>query len=139
MLYANGNGAGEVDRVGEVLYNRGMLNAMFIAEGIKNAQAIHGTTELRGKHLRDGLEAMDITEARLAELGMGGFTPEVKVTCADHEGGGPVRIQQWNAADQKWEWASDWITPMSDVVRELVMADSAAYAAENNITPVDCN
>ena len=139
VLYANGKGAGEEGRVGEVLYNRGMVNAMFIAEGIKNAQEIHGTKELRGKHLRDGLEAMNITNAKLEELGMGGFMPEVSVSCADHEGSGPVQIQQWNASEKKWEIASDWIEPMSDVVRELVLADSAAYAAENNITPRDCN
>jgi branched-chain amino acid transport system substrate-binding protein len=86
--------------------------------------------------VRDGLEALEIDEARLAELGMSDFTPPLKVTCADHEGDHAVRVQQWDG--KKWEFVSDWITPMKDVVRPMIEASAAKYAEENGITPRDC-
>jgi len=115
-----------------------MLAAMFQAEAIRNAILIHGTTEISGRHVRDGLEAIDLDEARLAELGMPDFTHPVTITCADHEGNGPVIIQQWDAHARVWNVVSDWIEPMRDVVRPMIEDDAAAYAAENDITPRDC-
>ena len=86
--------------------------------------------------VRDGLENLNITEERLAELGMSDFTPPLKVTCADHEGNHAVRIQQWDG--EKWSFVSDWITPMKDVVRPMIEASAAQYAKEHGITPRDC-
>ena len=83
-----------------------------------------------------GLETLDITEARLAELGMKDFTRPVKVSCIDHETGGPIRIQQWDGS--KWSFASDWISPIREVVRPMVEKAAKAYAMENNITPQSC-
>ena len=40
---------------------------------------------------------------------------------------GPVIIQQWDGT--KWNFVSDWITPMRDVVRTMIVAAAAAYAA----------
>lgn len=137
-VYAKGNGAGEEGRVGEVLYNRGMLEAVFSAEAIRNAVKIHGTKEVRGEQVRDGFEAMDLDDADFERLGLKGFMKPIKVTCEDHEGGGPVAIQQWNADEGKWVIVSEWIEPMHDIVRGLVKEDSAAYAKENNITPRSC-
>ena len=135
-VYDKGLGAGEPDKVGEVLYNRGIVNAMIVVEAIRKAQEIHGQQPLTGEQVRDGLEALDIDEARLAELGMTDFTPPLKVTCADHEGDHAVRLQQWNG--DSWEFVSDWITPMKDVVRPMIEASAAKYAEENGITPRDC-
>ncbi len=138
-VYDKGNGGGDRDRVGEVLYNRGMLEAIFTAEAIRNAVEIHGTKEVRGKHVRDGFEALEMTDEDFTRLGLDGFMRPFKVTCEDHEGGGPIAIQQWNAADQKWVMVSEWIEPMSDIIRGLVKEDSASFAAENNITPRTCS
>lgn len=138
-VYDKGNGGGERERVGEVLYNRGMLEAILTAEAIRNAVEIHGTKEIRGKHLRDGLEALDMTAEDFSRLGLEGFMKPFKLSCQDHEGGGPIAIQQWNAADQKWVMVSDWIEPMSDVIRALVKEDAEAFAKENNITPRTCS
>jgi branched-chain amino acid transport system substrate-binding protein len=69
-------------------------------------------------------------------MGMEGFTPPIKVTCADHEGDHAVRIQQWDG--ENWSFISDWITPMQDVVRPLVEKSAAEYAAEKGITPRSC-
>ena len=79
----------------------------------------------------------DITEDRLAELGMSGFTPPIKVTCADHEGDHAIRVQQWTGS--QWEAISPWITPMKDVVRPMIEASAAEYAKENGITPRSCD
>ena len=135
-LYGGDMDAARENNVGEVLYNRGMLNAMFSVEAIRTAQAKYGARSLTGAEVRWGLENLDVSEERLAELGMGGFTLPVKVSCEDHETMGPVMIQQWDG--EKWNIVSDWIPVMRDVVRPMVEEAAAAYAAENNITPRDC-
>ncbi len=53
----------------------------------------------------------------------------MKVTCEDHAGSHPVFIQQWNG--QKWQQASDWIEPMTDLVRPLLEAAAKEYAEKN--------
>lgn len=138
-VYAKGNGAGEEGRVGEVLYNRGMLEAIFTAEAMRNAIKIHGTKDIRGVHVRDGFEAIDLKEEDFDRLGLKNFMKPIKITCENHEGDGPIAIQQWDAAAGKWNIVSEWIEPMSDVVRALVKEDAAAYAKENNITPRKCS
>jgi branched-chain amino acid transport system substrate-binding protein len=135
-VYDQNLGAGERDKVGEVLYNRGIINAMIVVEAIRAAQEIHGQQPLTGEQVRDGLEALNIDEARLAELGMSDFTPPLKVSCADHEGDHAVRVQQWDG--EKWQFVSDWITPMKDVVRPMIEESAASYAKEHGITPRDC-
>ena len=67
---------------------------------------------------------------------MEGFTRPVQTSCADHEGGGTILIQQWDG--QKWTIVSDWIPTMRDVVRPMIEEAAAAYAKENNITPRTC-
>jgi branched-chain amino acid transport system substrate-binding protein len=135
-VYDKGLGAGEREDVGEVLYNRGLINAVIVVEAIRTAQEIHGQQPLSGEQVRDGLENLNITEERLAELGMTDFTPPLKVTCADHEGDHAMRVQQWDG--EKWSFVSDWITPMKDVVRPMIEASAAQYAKEHGITPRDC-
>ena len=137
-VYDKGLGKGDRDRIGEVLYNRGMVGAMWTTEAIRKAMEIHGTTEVTGKHVRDGFEALDVDEARLEELGLGGFTYPVKITCANHEGPGKVAVQQWDAKAKQWNIVSKFYEPLRDITGPLIEADSAAYAAENNVTPRDC-
>jgi branched-chain amino acid transport system substrate-binding protein len=136
-VYDKGLGAGEQEDVGEVLYNRGIINALIVVEAIRIAQEIHGEQPLTGAQVRDGLENLEITEERLAELGMTGFTPPLQVTCADHEGDHALRVQQWDG--KAWGFVSDWITPMKDVVRPMIEESAANYAEENGITPRDCS
>jgi branched-chain amino acid transport system substrate-binding protein len=136
LVYDKGLGAGPRDKVGEVLYNRGLINAVLATEAIRTAQEMHGQEPLTGEQVRDGLENLDITEERLAELGLEGFAPPIKVTCADHEGTHPVRIQQWDG--EQWSFVGDWIMPMKDVVRPMIEESAAAYAEEKGITPRNC-
>ena len=137
-VYDKGLGKGDRDRIGEVLYNRGMVGAMWATEAVRKAMEIHGTTEVTGKHVRDGFEALDVDEARLEELGLGGFTYPVKITCENHEGPGKVAVQQWDAKAKQWNIVSKFYEPLRDVTGPLIEADSAAYADENNVTPRDC-
>ena len=138
-VYDKGNGGGDRDRIGEVLYNRGLVAAMWTAEAIRTAMRIHNTKEVTGEHVRDGFEALNVDAKRLAVLGLEGFTYPVKITCENHQGPGKVALQQWDAKEKKWNFASDFYTPDADVVGKLIAEDSANYAAENNITPRTCN
>lgn len=128
-----GNATGDGSHIGTVLYNRGMTNAMIATEAIRTAQEKHGKKSLTGEEVRWGYENLNITEERLKELGMDGFVPPMKVSCADHEGDHPVRVQQWDG--EKWTFISDWISPMKDVLRPMIEESAANYAKENGITP----
>ncbi len=138
-VYDKGMGLGDRDRIGEVLYNRGLVAAMWASEAIRTAMKIHGTTDIKGKHVRDGFEALDVDEARLKELGLEGFTIPVKISCENHEGPGKVALQQWDAKAKKWNMISGFYEQLHDITGPLIEADSAQYAAENNITVRSCN
>lgn len=116
------------DDVGNVLYNRGMFNAVVLAEAITVAQATTGKKVITGADMRDGLEAINLNQARLIELGLEGFTGAVKGSCDDHEGGGSIFIQQWTGSD--WEKITDLITPMTDIVRPMLEETAQAYVAD---------
>ena len=135
-VYAKDLGAGKRNEVGDGIYNRYLINAVLVVEAIQTAQKMYGAKPLTGEQVRDGLENLDLSAERLKELGLDGFTPPIKVSCADHEGSHAIRIQQWDA--QKWSFVSDWITPMKDVVRPMIEASAAQYAKEKGITPRDC-
>ncbi|MEE9318893.1 MAG: ABC transporter substrate-binding protein [Granulosicoccus sp.] len=119
---------GSKDDVGNVLYNRGLFNAVVLAEAIRVAQDKTGNKVITGADMRDGLEAIDLSQERLTELGLEGFTGAVKGSCSDHEGAGAVFIQQWNGSD--WEKVSDLIEPMNDEVRPLLEAAADEYVAD---------
>ncbi len=127
--------AGDGSNLGTVLYTRGMYAAMLAAEAIRTAQDIHGTADVSASMVRDGMEALEITNARMEELGMPGVGPEFTVTCEDHGGTGMAIMQQWDASAQQWVTLTDFIAPDDSVTQPLVMEDSAQFAAENNIEP----
>jgi branched-chain amino acid transport system substrate-binding protein len=64
-----------------VLYTRGMYAAMLAAEAARTAQEIHGVADIDASMMRDGMEALEMTNARMEELGMPGIGPEFAVTC----------------------------------------------------------
>ena len=134
-----GKAAGDGSNLGTVLYNRGMYAAMLAAEAAKTAQEIHATQALTPSQMRDGMEALKIDQARMAELGLPNFGPEINVTCENHGGPGLGAIQQWDAAAQQWSLITDFTGADREVVDALIVEDSEAYAAENNITPRDCS
>lgn len=135
-VYNGDKSAAKANNFGEVLYNRGIINAVYDTEAIRNAMNKFGNRAMGGEQVRWGLEHLNLTEQRLKDLGLEGFTKPIQVTCEDHEGNGPVYIQQWDGS--KWNKVSDWISPMREIVRPLVEKAAAAYAKENNITLRDC-
>lgn len=121
---------------GGVLYNRGVVNAAITAEAIRVAQGIHGRRPLTGAEVRDGFERLALSADRLAELGLAGMMRPVAISCADHAGAGAIFVQRWDGA--RWERVSDWIMPLSDLVRPVIEDQARAYAAANGITPRRC-
>lgn len=124
------------NKIGEVLYNRAILNTMFSIEAVRTAQIKFGTKTLSGTEVRWGLENLRVTKNDLAALGMKGFAQPVTLTCADHAPGGEIAIQQWDG--KKWKVISDWVPPFSDIVRPLIEKAAAAYALEAKIMPRHC-
>ena len=106
---------------------------MLAAEAARTAQEIHGTPNITGAMMRDGMEALEITEARMAELGLPNFGPTFSITCENHGGRGPAAIAQWDAGAKAWNLVTDYMDPDEEVVNALIMQDSAAFAAENNV------
>jgi branched-chain amino acid transport system substrate-binding protein len=129
-----GKAAGAGDQVGTVLYNRGMYAAMLAAEAAKTAQEIHGTADITPAMMRDGMEALEITEAKMAAIGLPGFGPEFKVSCENHGGNGLGAVAQWDAGAGEWSLITGYEASDQDVIGKLIEEDSAAFAAENNIT-----
>src|SRR5207237_817612 len=60
------------DKVGEVLFNRGVINAIYDLESIRTAQAKFGKKPLKGEDVQWGYEHLDITPQRITELGADG-------------------------------------------------------------------
>ncbi len=135
-VYGGDEAKARANKLGEVLYNRGLVNAMFSVEAVRTAMGKFGNKPMTGEQVRWGLENLNVTEATLKKLGMDGFTRPVHVSCADHETGGPIIIQQWDGS--KWNMVSDWVPPIREVVRPLIEEAAAAYAKENGITPRSC-
>lgn len=133
-----GKASGAGDQVGSVLYSRGMYAAMVISEAVRKAQELAGTSAVNAAQVRDGFEALEITEERMAEIGLPNFGQPFAASCTDHGGPGAAMIQQWDAAAKEWNLVTGFIAPDDEVLDPLVAEDSAAFAAENKITP-RCN
>ncbi|MEM1370630.1 MAG: ABC transporter substrate-binding protein, partial [Pseudomonadota bacterium] len=98
------------DRIGTVYWNRGLSAAVMWIEALKNAQKIHNKVgqPVTGAEFRDGYEALDMTEERLKEIGIGGMVAPFKLSCGRHDGAGKFKIMQWDG--KKFEVVSDdWV------------------------------
>jgi branched-chain amino acid transport system substrate-binding protein len=122
LVYDKNLAQGSRDRVGDGLYNRGVYNSVLIAEGIRTAQAVSGKKAVGGVETRRGLESLDVTEARWAEMGLPGFAGPVRMTCRDHNGHQPAFVQRWDGT--KWAKVSGLIEPTSP--RLIALLDEAA-------------
>ena len=127
-------------RIGSVYYNRGVGAAAMWVEALKNAQRIAnkpGKT-VNGKEYRDGYEALDISDAKLKEIGIQGMLGPFKMSCAKHDGSERFRVMQWNG--KKFDLVSDWeAAPDPAYIRKLIEESAAKFAAENKITPKKCS
>ena len=117
------------DQVGENLYDRGVMNAVLIAEGIRNAQKLTGKKLIDGADMRRGLELLNISEARWKELGLAGFAEPIHLSCADHNGHDNVLLVQWDG--KKWIKQPDSIAPIHDKVQPLIDSAAEQYVKAN--------
>ena len=135
-VYGQMKGHISFTRVGSVYYNRGIYAGIINDEALRTAQKKFGIKVLNGDEVRWGFENLNITKERIKEIGVEGFMQPIKLSCADHEGGGPVGFQQWNG--EKWVMTGIVVEPMREFVRGMIEESAAKYAKEKGITPKTC-
>lgn len=135
-VYDVGDGEMPPERLGSIYYNRAIVWAIVSTEAIRTAMDMFGNRPVSGAELQQALETLDLTPERIAALGATGLVPPFAVTCADHEGGAPVMFQQWT--DGKWVAITGWIETDQELVRPMIEASAAQYAAEQGITMREC-
>lgn len=135
VVYGAGKGnMQDKNKLGSILYNRGVSAAIATVEAVRTAQDKYGKGKvMSGEQVRWGFENLNINDARLKALGATGLLPEIKTSCENHEGSGKVRIQQWDGS--KWVLVSDWIEGNKNLIHPLFKASAAKYAKEKGITP----
>jgi branched-chain amino acid transport system substrate-binding protein len=135
-----GAGKGNLEdksRVGSIYHTRGVTYGIMIVEAIRVAQDKFGKGKvMTPDQVRYGLEHLDLSEARLKQLGASGLFPPVKTSCLDHEGSGMVKFQQWDG--KEFKPVTPFMAGDRAMVRKMVEENAAKYAAEKKITPRDC-
>jgi len=94
-----------------VIYNRGILNAAIHVEAIRNAIKANGGKKPTGTDVKNGFE-------QIHDFSLDGLLPPLKITAADHEGGGWVQIFQVH--DGKLVKETDWFRGYPEVVAAAV-------------------
>jgi branched-chain amino acid transport system substrate-binding protein len=140
-LHDKNKGTGPRDEVGETLYLRGVVSAAMGVEGIRAAQERFGKGKvMTGEQVRWGLENLNLTQAKLDALGFKGvLRGPISTSCADHVGASAARIHTWDGS--KWAFSTDWMEADQQIIRPMVKATAAKYAAEKKLTartPQDC-
>jgi branched-chain amino acid transport system substrate-binding protein len=135
-LYDKGNGTGPRQEVGQILYNRGLVSAMLGVEGVKRAQTRFGKKPLTGEQVRWGLENLALDAAAIKKIGFEGYMDPIQTTCVDHEGSHSGRIETWDG--KKWNITAGPYASDLQIIRPMIRASAAKYAAEKKITPRDC-
>ncbi|MBV8618813.1 MAG: ABC transporter substrate-binding protein [Curvibacter sp.] len=139
-LHDKGQGTGPREEVGQVLWLRGAMSAMLTVEGIRAAQERFGKGKvMTGEQVRWGLENLNLTQAKLDALGFGGVLRPISTSCQDHMGASWARIETWDG--KAWKISSDWMQGDEQIIKPMVKATAAKYAAEKKLTPrtpADC-
>ncbi|WP_108662384.1 ABC transporter substrate-binding protein [Acuticoccus kandeliae] len=125
--------ASSADKIGENLYNRGVVNSLIMAEAVRTAQEIAGHPNVTPAEVRAGLEALNISAERLKEIGLEGFMEPMVLSCEDHAGQSDVYIQQWDG--QSWQKISDYFPPMVEKVRPMLEQAAQDYVKANQPWP----
>jgi hypothetical protein len=107
---------------------RAVMNAVLIAEGIRNAQKLTGKKLIDGADMRRGLESLNISEARWKELGLPGFAEPIHLSCTDHNGHNKVFLVQW---DGRWTKEPGSIEPIHDKIQPLIEQAAEKYVKAN--------
>jgi branched-chain amino acid transport system substrate-binding protein len=132
MVHSKGQGTGPKEEVGQVLYMRGAMSAMLGVEGVRAAQERFAKGKvITGEQARWGLENLNLTQAKLDALGFKGVMRPISTSCKDHMGASWARIHTWDGA--KWGFTSDWLQADEQVIKPLVKATAAKYAADKKL------
>ncbi|WP_159877530.1 ABC transporter substrate-binding protein [Aquitalea denitrificans] len=137
VLDAGKGNLADAKRFGTVYYNLGVVNGILNVEAVRLAQARFGKKPLTGEQVRWGFEHLHFDDKRLKEVGALGLLQPLQLSCADHEGGGAVRFQQWDG--QQWKVISPWVQADRKLLRPIIEDSSHKYAKEKGITPRDCS
>jgi branched-chain amino acid transport system substrate-binding protein len=141
VVYGAGKGnLADPKRIGNIYWNRGVTAGLFWVEAVRNGQRIANKPGqvLNGDEMRAGFESLNLTPQRLTELGINGMLPPFKLSCADHEGAGVIKIIQWDGA--KWVSVTpNWVSSDRKMIREMVEESAAKYAVEQKVTPRACS
>jgi branched-chain amino acid transport system substrate-binding protein len=136
-----GAGKGNLEdkaRIGSIYHTLGITYAIMITEAIRQAQNHFGKGKvMTPEQVRWGLEHLDLGEARLKELGASGLFPPVKTSCADHEGSGMVKFEQWDG--KEFKSLTPFMAGDRALTKKMVEEGAAKYAAEKKITLRDCS
>ncbi len=138
-LYAAGKGnLDDPTRQGSIYHTRGVVYGIIAVEAIRKAQEKYGKGKvMTGEQVRWGLEHLNLSEARIKELGAAGMFPPIKTSCADHEGSGMVKFQQWDG--KSFKPLTPYMAGDREMIRKMVDESASKYAAEKKITPRDCS
>ena len=132
-LHDKGQGTGPKDEVGDVLYMRGLMSAMFAVEGVRAAQERFGKGKVvTAEQARWGYENLNLTQAKLDALGFKGVMRPVSTSCQDHMGANWARVHTWDGG--KWQFTSDWLQADEQILKPLVKGAADKYAAEKKLT-----
>jgi branched-chain amino acid transport system substrate-binding protein len=135
-VHGKGDGTGPKEEVGDVLYMRGMMSAMFGVEGVRAAQERFGKGKvMTGEQVRYGLENLNLTQAKLDALGFKGVMRPISTSCQDHMGAAWARVHTWDGT--KFNWSSDWYQADEQIIKPMVKAAADKYAAEKKLTRRD--
>lgn len=97
-----------------VMYNRGVFQAAIQLEAIRLAIKKKGGKPT-GQEVRDAFETV-------ADFTLGGLSPPLKITAADHEGGGWVQV--WSIKGGKFVKTTEWTQAYRDIILKHLAADA---------------
>jgi len=122
-----------------VFYSRGVVISAILVEGIATAQKHFGTAEIDATQLRWGLENIDMTEERIAELGLDGMLPPFATSCSNHTGHSGGWMLEWDG--EKFVKVSGHLVPNTADYADLISAKAMEYAEANAPWAMneDCN
>ena len=116
---------------GSVYYNSGLVDALISVEIVRQAQARFGNRPITSEEGQWALEHLRLDDAELQRAGFEGLVQTLQLTPEDHEGGGAVRVQQWDGT--AWTPVSDWVEADRALLRPLIEAKADAYARAHGI------
>src|ERR1700675_4169740 len=115
-MYKKEGKAAPKEMASTVFYNRGVLVAALHVEAIRNALKAKPNGKITGPDAKAGFE-------KISNFTLGGLVPPLKITAADHEGGGLVQI--WQVKGGKFEKSTEWFAAYQNVVAKHIKEAAA--------------